>query len=112
MRRLAALGLILVAFAAHAADAPPAHPITVVKPAVKVAPPPRRAPPTITSPAPAPLTAWTQGGLDSAACQQTCAQSRYFCEAGPSPDDCPPAWSQCVAACASPALDTASAAGQ
>ena len=111
MRRLAALGLILVAFAAHAADAPPAHPITVIKPAAKAAAPLKRSVPA-NAPTAAPLTAWTQGGLDSAACQQTCAQSRYFCEAGQSPEDCPPAWGQCVAACASPALDTASTAGQ
>jgi hypothetical protein len=110
MRRLAALVLIVFAVAAHAADAP--RRITVVaQPARRAAPEPARPAPAVPASgfASAPVL-WTQSGVDGAACRTTCAQTRYFCEADPNADDCGAAWSQCVASCGAPALNSASTA--
>jgi hypothetical protein len=38
-------------------------------------------------------------------CRMTCAQTRYFCQAGDNTDGCSNAWTQCVATCNSPNLD-------
>ncbi len=52
----------------------------------------------------APITLWTAAGTDAAACRRSCAQTRYFCEANASADDCASTWGQCSAACSSPNL--------
>ena len=35
----------------------------------------------------------------------TCAQTRYFCQAGDATEDCSSGWSRCVATCSLPNLD-------
>jgi hypothetical protein len=52
----------------------------------------------IPAPPPTPVT-------DPADCRMTCAQTRYFCQAGDNADGCTSAWTQCVATCTSPNLD-------
>jgi hypothetical protein len=56
------------------------------------------APATVTTPTAA------LAGSDALECRMSCAQTYYFCRAGDIQDSCAPTWSQCVAACASPAL--------
>ena len=99
---LARLVLLLVAVPvlAVAASAPDATGeggrIRVVTAAAKPAPAQSSAGIPLIVPPPAPG--------DPSECRMGCAQAYYFCRAGDHPDDCAPAWGQCVAACDAPAL--------
>jgi hypothetical protein len=109
MRRLLAVVLIIIAAGAHAAS-PPKHITVVAQPALRQAATAPAAAPVAPMASTAPPAAWIQPGVSASACRQTCAQTRYFCEADPNADDCGAAWGQCVAACSAPNLNAASAA--
>jgi hypothetical protein len=49
-------------------------------------------PPAATTGGAGPITLWTVAGTNAAACRRACAQTRYFCEASASADDCASTW--------------------
>lgn len=62
--------------------------------------------PAPTTPAPLASAAPTSAPADPAECRMGCAQSYYFCASQDHTENCSPSWSQCVATCDSPDLDT------
>ncbi|MEI9965001.1 MAG: hypothetical protein WDM92_10100 [Caulobacteraceae bacterium] len=48
---------------------------------------------------PARIGGWSAPGGGGAQCREGCAEDLYLCRSGHDPEDCDPAWSQCVAAC-------------
>jgi hypothetical protein len=102
MTRRMLLLILAVPSLALAADVVPSGRLRVVasQPA-KPATPKAAIPPSVGSPAPVPA--------DGAQCRIGCADSYYVCRTSPRPEDCAPAWSQCVAACDAPNLDFAAA---
>jgi hypothetical protein len=95
MRRTAVILLMLACAAAPVgAQTPDARPIERQAAPVEPAPP-------STSPAAFPTTP-VVGDLGGR-CRLACAQAYYFCLASDTPDDCPGAWGQCRAACATAA---------
>jgi hypothetical protein len=106
MRRLLTVVLILCAIAAPTLAANGAKPrrITVVQaPVLRGPQSPARAPAAALSSS-APPPSWLFPYGDAYSCRQACAETRYFCEAGQSPDECGATWGQCAAACSAPNL--------
>ncbi len=107
MRRLLVLCLAALLPAVLILGAP-AGAKTVVPPAPKLrgaqSIAPAKSVPAATTGGAGPITLWTAGSTDAAACRRACAQTRYFCESNPSADDCASTWGQCSAACSSPNL--------
>ena len=111
MRRLPALVLICLAFAAPAM-AGPGSKITVVK-AAPAKDGGLRGSQGATAPAaasaipPALAQSWSQpipqaNGADAIQCRTSCAQTYYFCSAG-GDEDCGGRWAQCAASCSATA---------
>jgi hypothetical protein len=102
MRKRFLLLVLAASSAAFAADATPSGRMRPVEQ------PPKTAPGKTSTPALA--SAVTSVAADPAECRIACADSYYVCRTAPRPDDCAPAWSQCVAGCELPNLDVAASA--
>ena len=101
MRRLFLLLVFLptVALAADADNGAPAAPPAQAQDAGAQSD--QAAPAAPSPPAPPPVSV----AGDSSDCRMACAQTYYFCRASDEEQNCSPAWSRCVATCASPNLD-------
>jgi hypothetical protein len=49
----------------------------------------------------------TMPAANASECRMDCAQTLYFCQASDHAEYCPSGWTECVAACNSPALNHA-----
>jgi hypothetical protein len=109
LARLALLFVMLPTLAiAAAADVIPDGGKLVIPPPPKPDPVVNAAPkPAVTQSPYVAYAAPTMPAANASECRMDCAQTLYFCQASDHAEYCPSGWTECVAACNSPALNHA-----